>query len=301
MLPSLILQRGSAAASSPPLSLTRHQLVPSTFPHSRPFISSIRLLEVITARKKTPPKPRVKKELPELVETELIESFVRGTSSLFCTRSLRVRLIMKMCTGSGPGGQATNKTSNACSLTHEPTGIRVVCHETRSRETNRKLARRIMRECVSLNCSKCGCWRLTRFFRVIVVGSTAESSRRIETGSRSRARTQEEGSEEEEEQEKGFEIERRRNDERKRVERAGRSEFGSRSLSSRESVSPSVSRSVLVYGWVFPLQDSMKPCSRRADNRFVSLDLLFQLNPSDFSIVDRGTSTPIVPSHRGGL
>jgi hypothetical protein len=72
-------------------------------------------------------------------------------------------------------------------------------------------------------------------------------------------------------------------------------------LSSRESVSPSVSRSVLVYGWVFPLQDSMKPCSRRADNRFVSLDLLFQLNPSDFSIVDRGTSTPIVPSHRGGL
>ncbi|GAA5848219.1 hypothetical protein JCM3766R1_006768 [Sporobolomyces carnicolor] len=76
-------------------------------------------------RKRTPPKPRVKKELPELIESELIESFVRG---------------------SGPGGQATNKTSNACSLIHEPTGIRVVCHETRSRETNRKLARRIMRE-----------------------------------------------------------------------------------------------------------------------------------------------------------
>jgi len=94
MLPSLILQRGSAAASSPPLSLTRHQLVPSSFSHSRPFISSIRLLEAITARKKTPPKPRVKKELPELVETELVESFVRGTFSFLFTRFLRVRLIV---------------------------------------------------------------------------------------------------------------------------------------------------------------------------------------------------------------
>ncbi|GAA6000818.1 Rso55p [Rhodotorula paludigena] len=74
---------------------------------------------------KTPPKHRKRKELPELIEEDLEESFVRG---------------------SGPGGQATNKTSNACSLIHRPTGIRVHCHETRSRETNRKLARRILRE-----------------------------------------------------------------------------------------------------------------------------------------------------------
>lgn len=60
--------------------------------------------------------------------------------SLCCTSS-----------GSGPGGQATNKTSNACRLLHKPTGLQVFCHETRSRETNRKLARRIMREKVRYN------------------------------------------------------------------------------------------------------------------------------------------------------
>ncbi|GAA5879153.1 hypothetical protein JCM1840_006211 [Sporobolomyces johnsonii] len=74
---------------------------------------------------RTPPKPRQKKELPPLREEDLEETFVRG---------------------GGPGGQATNKTSNACSLIHKPTGLRVHCHETRSRETNRKLARRILRE-----------------------------------------------------------------------------------------------------------------------------------------------------------
>ncbi|BGP45789.1 hypothetical protein JCM10450v2_001619 [Rhodotorula kratochvilovae] len=74
---------------------------------------------------KTQPKPRKRKELPPLNEDDLDESFVRG---------------------SGPGGQATNKTSNAVSLIHRPTGLRVHCHETRSRETNRKLARRILRE-----------------------------------------------------------------------------------------------------------------------------------------------------------
>ncbi|GAA5937689.1 hypothetical protein JCM1841_002553 [Sporobolomyces salmonicolor] len=76
-------------------------------------------------KSRTPPKPRQKKELPQLREDELEETFVRG---------------------GGPGGQATNKTSNACSLVHKPTGLRVQCHETRSLETNRKLARRIMRE-----------------------------------------------------------------------------------------------------------------------------------------------------------
>ncbi|GAA5820311.1 hypothetical protein JCM10212_005866 [Sporobolomyces blumeae] len=74
---------------------------------------------------KTQPKYREKKPLPELDENDLVEHFVRG---------------------SGPGGQATNKTSNACQLLHVPTGLRVTCHETRSRETNRRIARRTLQE-----------------------------------------------------------------------------------------------------------------------------------------------------------
>ncbi len=54
-------------------------------------------------------------------EEDLEESFVRGT---------------------GPGGQKINKTSVCVVLTHRPTGVRVRCQETRSRELNRFLARR---------------------------------------------------------------------------------------------------------------------------------------------------------------
>ncbi|KAJ8005653.1 hypothetical protein DPEC_G00120170 [Dallia pectoralis] len=64
-------------------------------------------------------------DLPVLNEDELDEQFVRG---------------------SGPGGQATNKTSNCVVLRHIPTGTVVKCHQTRSVETNRKRARQIMRE-----------------------------------------------------------------------------------------------------------------------------------------------------------
>ncbi|GHJ84334.1 hypothetical protein NliqN6_0736 [Naganishia liquefaciens] len=70
-------------------------------------------------------KALAKRKAPELVEEDLEEQFVRG---------------------SGPGGQATNKTSNAVSLMHRPTGIRVFCHETRSQLQNRKLARRLLQE-----------------------------------------------------------------------------------------------------------------------------------------------------------
>lgn len=62
--------------------------------------------------------------LPDLKEEELEEQFVRG---------------------SGPGGQATNKTSNCVVLKHIPTGIVVKCHQTRSVEQNRKRAREILR------------------------------------------------------------------------------------------------------------------------------------------------------------
>ncbi|CAE6515537.1 unnamed protein product [Rhizoctonia solani] len=65
------------------------------------------------------------REVPELKEEDLEETFVRG---------------------SGPGGQAINKTSSSVSLIHLPTGIRVQCQATRSREQNRKIARKIMLE-----------------------------------------------------------------------------------------------------------------------------------------------------------
>lgn len=46
--------------------------------------------------------------------------------------------------GSGPGGQAVNKTSNCVMLRHKPTGIVVKCHITRVTEQNRKLAREML-------------------------------------------------------------------------------------------------------------------------------------------------------------
>lgn len=49
-------------------------------------------------------------------------------------------------TGSGPGGQAINKTSSSVSLIHLPTGIRIQAQPTRSREQNRTAARRILQD-----------------------------------------------------------------------------------------------------------------------------------------------------------
>ncbi|NXW95654.1 CL065 factor, partial [Alopecoenas beccarii] len=64
-----------------------------------------------------------------LTEAELKEQFVRGD---------------------GPGGQATNKTNNCVVLKHIPSGIVVKCHQTRSVEQNRKIAREILQEKVDL-------------------------------------------------------------------------------------------------------------------------------------------------------
>ena len=50
--------------------------------------------------------------------------------------------------GGGPGGQKTNKTSSVVRLAHGPSGLSVKCGETRSRETNRWLARRILAESI---------------------------------------------------------------------------------------------------------------------------------------------------------
>ncbi|XP_069880933.1 mitochondrial translation release factor in rescue [Dipodomys merriami] len=52
--------------------------------------------------------------------------------------------------GHGPGGQATNKTSNCVVLKHMPSGIVVKCHQTRSVDQNRKLARKILQEKVDV-------------------------------------------------------------------------------------------------------------------------------------------------------
>lgn len=46
--------------------------------------------------------------------------------------------------GSGPGGQAVNKTNNCVVLIHKPSGIVVKCHMHRSASQNHQEARRIM-------------------------------------------------------------------------------------------------------------------------------------------------------------
>lgn len=50
--------------------------------------------------------------------------------------------------GGGPGGQKTNKTSSVVRLSHVPSGLAVKCGETRSREDNRWLARRMLAELI---------------------------------------------------------------------------------------------------------------------------------------------------------
>ncbi|NWU97705.1 CL065 factor, partial [Upupa epops] len=67
--------------------------------------------------------------LLEITEADLKEQFVRGD---------------------GPGGQATNKTNNCVVLKHIPSGIVVKCHQTRSVEKNRKIAREILQQKVDL-------------------------------------------------------------------------------------------------------------------------------------------------------
>ena len=52
----------------------------------------------------------------------------------------------KFVRSSGPGGQHVNKTCTCVYLKHVPTGMEVKCGRTRSRETNRFFARRILCE-----------------------------------------------------------------------------------------------------------------------------------------------------------
>lgn len=73
-----------------------------------------------------------RKDYPALLpldESELEEQFVKGH---------------------GPGGQATNKTNNCVVLKHVPSGIVVKCHQTRSVDQNRKIARKVLQEKVDI-------------------------------------------------------------------------------------------------------------------------------------------------------
>ena len=79
--------------------------------------------------------------IPELKESDLEESFIRGR---FYSREPFLHLTSR--TGSGPGGQSINKTNNNVQLLHKPTGIQVKCQETRSLQQNRKIARKILLE-----------------------------------------------------------------------------------------------------------------------------------------------------------
>lgn len=67
---------------------------------------------------------------PTLKEEELEEDLVRG---------------------SGPGGQAVNKTSNCVQLRHIPTNIVVKCHVHRITSRNREEARKMMLEKLDLH------------------------------------------------------------------------------------------------------------------------------------------------------
>ncbi|KAH0956163.1 hypothetical protein HN011_002108 [Eciton burchellii] len=92
--------------------------------HSKLFVpSAVTVCKNVQIRDKSYRRYLDYSNVPKLEETDLEEQFVRG---------------------SGPGGQATNKTNNAVVLKHKPTGLVVKCHETRSVWSNQKRAREIM-------------------------------------------------------------------------------------------------------------------------------------------------------------
>ena len=53
--------------------------------------------------------------------------------------------------GSGPGGQSVNKANNAVRLKHEPTGVSVKVHDTRSGEKNLKIAWQRLHDAVDVH------------------------------------------------------------------------------------------------------------------------------------------------------
>jgi len=97
-----------------------------SFHISRSYASStvtsqnIAILKKEISKNSAAPYEDEKKSFDSIPENDFEEKFIRG---------------------SGPGGQKVNKTSNCVELRHKPTGIVVKCHETRSQEKNRAIAR----------------------------------------------------------------------------------------------------------------------------------------------------------------
>ncbi|MCE5295122.1 MAG: peptide chain release factor-like protein [Chlamydiales bacterium] len=53
-------------------------------------------------------------------------------------------LVEKFIIGQGSGGQKINKTSSCVYLKHIPSGVEIKCQQSRSREDNRVVARKIL-------------------------------------------------------------------------------------------------------------------------------------------------------------
>jgi len=71
----------------------------------------------------------------------------RGKKTVDCSKVptlLHADLEEEYVRGGGPGGSNVNKTSNAVVLKHKPTGLVIKCHQTRSLDKNRQLAREIL-------------------------------------------------------------------------------------------------------------------------------------------------------------
>ena len=104
------------------LSLGLHR-IPTFLPLQlslRCLSSSKRNVAPLSPKARAAPTPSSK---PGLLyrESDIVEQFVRG---------------------SGAGGQSVARTANCVILKHLPSGIMVRCHATRSRDLNRKAARR---------------------------------------------------------------------------------------------------------------------------------------------------------------
>lgn len=52
----------------------------------------------------------------------------------------------QFCRGSGPGGQSINKSMNRVRLVHKPTGIAVAVQDSRDLTSNRKIARKTLKD-----------------------------------------------------------------------------------------------------------------------------------------------------------